>query len=93
MLIKLQKIILLEKVIYCTSNCFINFFVGAVSFIAKNFTEQSYKSSLQIFVFGEDHLDNHPSGIRCSIDNFGRMIIASDHVEGSSVSYRYSQSK
>lgn len=56
----------------------INCVTGAVSFIPRG----GDKSNLQIFVFGQDHLINHPTGIRCSIDSTGRMVIASNHVDG-----------
>lgn len=50
--------------------------------------ENNVKSNLQIFVLGHDHAASHPSGIRCSIDSRGRMIVASDHVSKAEVSRR-----
>lgn len=51
--------------------------VGSVSFLHRS----GDKSNLQIFVFGRDLITSHPTGIRCSIDSNGRMVIASDHVD------------
>ncbi|XP_067949751.1 uncharacterized protein [Watersipora subatra] len=52
---------------------------GSVTFLPRT----GDKSNLQIFLFGRGDVMNHPSGIRCSIDSKGRMVIASDHLKTS----------
>ena len=46
-----------------------------------------FKSNLQVYLFGKDHMNNHPTGIRVSLNSNGRMIITADHVSDLQVSY------
>lgn len=54
-------------------------FVGVITFLPQN-TKIPYKSNLQIYLYGKDHLNGHPTGIRMSLNANGRMIITTDHV-------------
>jgi len=52
---------------------------GVVCFVS---SKETFKTALQVYLHGHDHLSGHPSGIRCSVSARGRMIITADHVDG-----------